>query len=89
MSRLRALALAVAAAVVGTAPAWAQYGSGYTYVKMSLTVPWTLYFVFLACVLIPFVLMIVLAWRGGPKSEQGEPQEPQEPHSADARREAP
>ena len=36
---------------------------GYTYVKMSLLVPWTLYFVFLVCVLIPFVLMIVLAWR--------------------------
>ena len=36
----------------------------YTYVKMSLTVPWTLYFVFLACVLIPFVLLILLSWRG-------------------------
>jgi len=30
----------------------------YTYVEMSLTVPWTLYFVFLACVTIPFVVMI-------------------------------
>jgi hypothetical protein len=35
----------------------------YTYVKMSLLVPWTLYFVFLAAVLIPFVVMMVLAWR--------------------------
>jgi hypothetical protein len=35
---------------------------------MSLTVPWTLYFVFLGCVLIPFLLMIVLAWRGTPKN---------------------
>jgi hypothetical protein len=35
---------------------------------MSLTVPWTLYFVFLGCVLIPFILMIVLAWRGMPKN---------------------
>ena len=32
--------------------------SPYTYVEMSLTVPWTLYFVFLACVTIPFVVMI-------------------------------
>lgn len=43
-------------------PVWAQENP-YTYVKMSLTVPWTLYFVFLACVLIPFVLMVLLAWR--------------------------
>jgi magnesium-transporting ATPase (P-type) len=33
--------------------------SPYTYVEMSLTVPWTLYFVFLACVTIPFVVMII------------------------------
>lgn len=31
----------------------------YTYVEMSLAVPWALYFVFLACVTIPFVVMIV------------------------------
>lgn len=37
----------------------------YTYVKMSLLVPWTLYFVFLAAVLIPFVVMIGLAGNGG------------------------
>ena len=48
-------------------PIWAET-AGYTYVKMSLTVPWTLYFVFLGCVLIPFILMIVLAWRGMPKN---------------------
>ena len=35
----------------------------YTYVEMSLVVPWVLYFVFLACVTIPFVVMIV--GRGG------------------------
>lgn len=81
MSRLRAPALGALAAAA--APAWAQYGAGYTYVKMSLTVPWTLYFVFLACVLIPFVLMIVLAWRSGPTSE---PDEPEVPDSADAHR---
>ena len=58
-----ALALATGLA----SPIWAET-AGYTYVKMSLTVPWTLYFVFLGCVLIPFVLMIVLAWRGTPKN---------------------
>lgn len=51
-------------------PAWAQ-GNPYTYVKMSLLVPWTLYFVFLACVLIPFVLVILLAWKGRPGDDSG------------------
>ena len=41
----------------------------YIYVKMPLTVPWTLYFVFLGAVLIPFVVMIVLAWRKQPTDE--------------------
>jgi len=36
---------------------------------MPLTVPWTLYFVFLGAVLIPFVVMIVLAWRKQPRDE--------------------
>ena len=43
----------------------------YVYVKMPLTVPWTLYFVFLGAVLIPFVVMIVLAWRKPPRDEAG------------------
>ena len=43
----------------------------YVYVKMPLTVPWTLYFVFLGAVLIPFVVMIVLAWRKPPRDETG------------------
>lgn len=41
----------------------------YVYVKMPLTVPWALYFVFLGAVLIPFVLMIALAWRKQPHDE--------------------
>ena len=41
----------------------------YVYVKMPLTVPWALYFVFLGAVLIPFVVMIVLAWRKQPRDE--------------------
>ena len=59
--------VAVTFAAVFASPIWAQ-ASGYTYVRMSLTVPWTLYFVFLGCVLIPFVVMIVLAWRSAPKN---------------------
>ena len=51
-------------------PAWGQENP-YIYVKMSLFVPWTLYFIFLACVLIPFVLLILLAWWGHLK-KQGE-----------------
>lgn len=71
----RRLAIALATASAGAGPAWAQYGSGYTYVKMSLTVPWALYFVFLACVLIPFVVMIVLAWRGGSRADAEAPKQ--------------
>ena len=41
----------------------------YVYVKMPLTVPWALYFVFLGAVLIPFVVMIALAWRKQPHDE--------------------
>ena len=45
------------------AAGWCQ-DNPYVYVKMSLAVPWTLYFVFLGAVLIPFLVMIALAWRG-------------------------
>ena len=48
----------------------------YIYVKMPLTVPWTLYFVFLGAVLIPFVVMIALAWRGPPSDDSGTPPAP-------------
>ena len=47
---------------------WCQ-DNPYIYVKMPLAVPWTLYFVFLGAVLIPFVVMIVLAWRKQPLDE--------------------
>lgn len=67
MSRRRAC-LAAAAAGAAATPAWAQYASGYTYVKMSLGLPWALYFVFLAGVLLPFVVMIVLAWRSAARA---------------------
>ena len=81
MTRSHAWAAALMAGVasVMAGPVWAQYPS-YTRVKMSLTVPWTLYFVFLACVLIPFVVMIVLAWRGAahpaPEPKAAAPDEP-------------
>ena len=61
--------LAAAAASASATPAWAQYASGYTYVKMSLGLPWALYCVFRAGVLIPFVVMIVLAWRGAARAQ--------------------
>ena len=56
--------------VLFSAAGWCQ-GNPYIYVKMPLTVPWTLYFVFLGAVLIPFVVMIALAWRGQPHDETG------------------
>ncbi len=37
--------------------------SPYVYVKMSLGVPWFLYFVFMLCILLPFLIMISVAWR--------------------------
>lgn len=45
----------------------------YIYVRMPLTVPWFLYFVFLGAVLIPFVVMIVLAWRKRPGDDSPKP----------------
>ena len=51
----------------------------YVYVKMPLTVPWALYFVFLGAVLIPFVLMIALAWRKRPQDASSVASTPQEP----------
>jgi membrane protein implicated in regulation of membrane protease activity len=54
---------------LAASPAWAQ--APYTYMKFSLRVPWTLYFVFLACITIPFAVMIIVAWRDrGPDNAQ-------------------
>ena len=61
--------------VLSSAAAWGQ-DNPYIYVKMPLTVPWTLYFVFLGAVLIPFVVMIALAWRGPPRDDSGTPPAP-------------
>ena len=49
----------------------------YVYVKMPLTVPWTLYFVFLGAVLIPYVVMIALAWRKHTPAERDRAATPQ------------
>ena len=56
--------------VLFSASGWCQ-DNPYVYVKMPLTVPWALYFVFLGAVLIPFVVMIFLAWRKRPTDESG------------------
>lgn len=45
------------------APIVSAQENPYTYVKMSLLFPWAMYFFFLGAVLIPFVVMIGLAWR--------------------------
>ncbi len=49
-------------APLGIQSSWAR-GTEYSYYKMSLTTPWMMYFIFLALVLIPFVIMIFMAWR--------------------------
>lgn len=35
----------------------------YTYVKSSLVFPWFMFFVFFALIMIPFIMVIALAWR--------------------------
>ena len=47
---------------LATPPSTGQI-SPYVYVEMSMGVPWFLYFVFLGCILLPFFVLIVLAWR--------------------------
>ena len=66
--------------VLFSAVGWCQ-GNPYIYVKMPLTVPWTLYFVFLGAVLIPFVVMIALAWRGPPRDASGRSSTPRRPRT--------
>ncbi len=68
MRRVKLEAWMALAALLVSPAAWCQENP-YVYVKMSLLVPWTLYFVFLAAVLIPFVVLVVLAWRKGPQRE--------------------
>jgi len=50
------------ALLIGNLPVWAQV-SPYVYVQMSMAVPWFLYFVFLASILLPFFILIIVAWR--------------------------
>jgi len=42
----------------------------YTYVKASLAYPWFMFFVFLAMIAIPFLLIIALSWRLHRKNER-------------------
>jgi hypothetical protein len=72
-------------AMMAAGPASAQ--NPYSYVKFSLGVPWTLYFVFLMLISIPFAVMILLAWRRG-RSEE-DPQESPHQESAGAAAEHP
>lgn len=41
----------------------------YTYVKASLGYPWFMFFVFLALIAIPFLLIIALSWRQHRKND--------------------
>lgn len=36
---------------------------GYTQIESTLAFPWVMFFVFLALILIPFILIVVLSWR--------------------------
>jgi len=52
------------------APDPAMAANPYSYAKFSLEVPWTLYFVFLSLISLPFAVMILLAWRRGRSEEE-------------------
>ena len=80
LAPMRARLAAGCLTLLAGGPAVAQ--NPYQYVKFSLQVPWTLYFVFLLLVTVPFALMILLAWGRG-RSEE-EPQEPRYQESAGA-----
>ena len=56
-------------ALLAAGPAAAQ--NPYSYAKFSLQVPWTLYFVFLALIAVPFAVTMLLAWRS--REGEGEP----------------
>jgi len=40
---------------------------GYTQIESTLAFPWFMFFVFLALILIPFLLIIALSWRKSDK----------------------
>lgn len=72
LGRLPAWLAAGCLALMTAGPASAE--NPYSYAKFSLEVPWTLYFVFLTLVSVPFAVMILLAWQRGRGEE--EPQQP-------------
>lgn len=41
----------------------------YTKIESTLAFPWFMFFVFLALILIPFIMIIVLSWRKTDKSK--------------------
>jgi len=43
---------------------------GYTQIESTLTFPWFMFFVFLALIMIPFIIIIVLSWRKHDKIKQ-------------------
>jgi hypothetical protein len=71
LKRLQAWLVAGCLAALAAGPALAE--NPYSYVKFSLEVPWTLYFVFLVMVSLPFAVMILLAWQRGRSEEEPDP----------------
>jgi len=69
-TRVRAGLAAGWLAILAASPAAAQ--NPYSYAKFSLGVPWTLYFVFLALIAVPFAVTMLLAWRS--RGGEDEPQ---------------
>jgi hypothetical protein len=61
--------LVLAGVILPAAPVLAA-GEAYTYVKFSLDVPWSMYFFFLLLILIPFGVMILLAWRQATRRQE-------------------
>ncbi len=54
---------------------------GYTHIQSSLAFPWFMFFVFFALIMIPFFMVIGLAWRK-PKTGQDEASDAEAPQSS-------
>jgi hypothetical protein len=48
----------------------------YTYIQSSLVFPWVMFFVFFALIMIPFFMVIALAWRNSRVAEDEPSDEP-------------
>ena len=60
-NRVALLAVLVLSALIPVSEVVAK--QDYTYIQSSLAFPWFMFFVFFALIMIPFIMVIVLAWR--------------------------